>query len=82
MSIDGLILNAVCRCATAVVFENKPAAGLLAGLSVRVTLLAYQMMSSFLEQFLQFTALVQFAHDIGTADELAIDIKLRNRGPV
>lgn len=57
-------------------------AGLLPAYRLRVSLLVYQMMSSFLEQFLQFTALVHFANDIGTADKLAVDIELRNGGPV
>src|SRR5436853_1780037 len=35
-----------------------------------------------LEQFLQFAALKHFGHDVGAADELAVDIQLRNRRPI
>src|SRR5690606_19356638 len=40
------------------------------------------MKALLLQQFVQFTAGVHFRHDVGAADEFAIDVELRNRGPV
>src|SRR5262249_55181523 len=36
----------------------------------------------FLQQALQFPGLEHFADDVAAADELALDVKLRDRGPV
>src|SRR5258705_5192652 len=38
--------------------------------------------SFFDEQLLQLTGLEHFAHDVASADEFALDVELRDRGPV
>src|SRR5258708_35716212 len=38
--------------------------------------------SFFDEKLLQLTGLEHFAHDVASADEFALDVELRDRGPV